>query len=402
MKTACIIAEYHPFHNAHARMVAQLHEMGFDAVIAVMSGNFVQRGTPALLPKQVRTAAALTGGVDLVVELPCRASAATAQRFATAGVAAAAALGADALAFGAEESDVNRLQAVAVALTDSRYPALLKTGLDAGLPFFTARANAAEVVLPGAASLLAQPNNILAVEYLSALQTLQTAGRDPLPRPMVLPRTGAAHDGTPEAGIASAAWLRARPMEQWADYVPAAALKIYRAAAAEGCMLDADRWQTAALTLLRSRNAADLAALPDAAEGLDALLAKAVRETVTLEDLYTRVKSKRYAHARIRRLALAGALGWTAGPQDAAKEVPYLRVLGATETGRRVLGEIAPRCPLPISSSLADLEKLGGAAAETARREAAAGDLYALCLQDPRPCGGEYRLKFIAADNSDL
>ncbi len=396
MKTACIIAEYHPFHSAHARMAAQLHAKGYQAVIAVMSGNFVQRGTPALLPKEVRAAAALACGVDLVVELPCRAAAATAQRFAAAGVAAAAALGADVLAFGAEDADTARLQALVEVLEGEGYPPLLKAGLEEGLPFFTARANAAEALCPGAADLLAKPNNILAVEYMTALHAMEKAGRTALPTPLPLPRTGADHDGDPAAGIASAGWLRQRPVEQWAPYVPAAAQKLYLAAHAEGSLLDADRWQTAALALLRSCSAAELAALPDAAEGLDALLGSAVRQATALEEVYALVKSKRYAHARIRRLTLAAALGWTAGPESAADEVPYLRVLGATEAGKKALGEIAHGCPLPISSSLAELEKLGGAAADAARREAAAGDLYALCLQAPRPCGEEYRLKFIA------
>ncbi len=416
MKTACIIAEYHPFHNAHARMAAQLHGMGYEAVIAVMSGNFVQRGTPALLPKQVRAAAALACGVDLAVELPCRAAAATAQRFAAAGVAAAAALGADVLAFGAEDADPARLAAVVDALEAPAYPALLKAGLDEGLPFFAARANAAEQLCPGAAALLAKPNNILAVEYMAALAAMQkqrAAAGDtaPLPRPLPLPRTGAAYDGEPDslqntadsaaqrpdAGIASAGWLRERPMEEWAPYVPAAALELYQKAAAEGRILDSGRWQTAALALLRSRTAADLAALPDAAEGLDALLGRAIRECTSLEELYARVKSKRYAHARIRRLVLAAALGWRAGPAEAAAELPYLRVLGATAAGRQVLSAAAKSGGLPVSSSLAALERLGGAAAEAARRESAAGDLYALALQAPEACGTEYRLKFIEA-----
>ena len=406
MRTACIIAEYHPFHNGHAHMAAQLHAMGYDAVAAVMSGNFVQRGTPALLPVQIRAEAALACGVDLAIQLPCRAAAATAQRFAAAGAAAAAAVGADVLAFGAETPDVQALRRVTAALRDERFSALLKEYLDTGLPFHTARAEAAEALCPGAAALLASPNNILGVEYIAALERLAAAGCR-VPEPLPLPRLGAAHDGVPALGIASASWLRAQPLEAWADYVPPKALALYRRAFADGLVLDAARWECAALSRLRARTREELAALPDAGEGLDALLHSAIREHCTLEDIYTAVKSKRYAHARIRRLVLAAVLNAadTPAPPDTDSPalaaacrragVPYLRVLGAGENGRSVLSAAAKTSPIPVSPSLAALERMGGCAAETARFEAAAGDLHALCLRRPQSCGQEYRLPFL-------
>ena len=407
MSTACIIAEYHPFHNGHAHMAAQLHAMGFDTVIAVMSGNFVQRGTPALLPVQVRAEAALACGVDLVFQLPCRTAAATAQRFAAAGVAAAAAVGADVLAFGAETPDVQVLRRVTAALRDDRFPTLLKQHLDTGVPFHTARAEAAEALCPGAAALLASPNNILGVEYIAALERLAAAGCR-VPEPLPLPRLGAAHDGVPENGIASASWLRAQPPEVWESYVPPKALALYRQAFADGQVLDAARWECAALSRLRTRTREELAALPDAGEGLDALLHSAIREQTTLEGIYAAVKSKRYAHARIRRLVLAAVLG-VGNPPPALPEpdetplaaacrragVPYLRVLGAAQTGRKALSTAAGASPIPVSPSLAALERTGSAAAEAAWFEAAAGDLHALCLRRPQPCGQEYRLPFL-------
>lgn len=416
MRIAFVIAEYHPFHNGHAHMAAQLHAMGYDAVAAVMSGNYVQRGTPALLPVHIRAEAALANGVDLVLQLPCRTAAATAQRFAAAGVAAAAAAGADVLAFGAETPDTAALRAVTAALRDPRISPLLKERLDAGLPFHTARANAAEQLCPGAAALLASPNNILAVEYISALEALAAAGCR-VPAPLPLPRLGAAHDGVPAQGIASASWLRACAPEEWEQYVPASAFTLYKKAFAEGLVLDPARWETAALALLRTRTRTELHALPDAGEGLDALLLTAIRENTALEDICAAVKSKRYAHARIRRLVLAAALNWQTGTTSAnardsvpggsgvpladaccAAGVPYLRVLGANAVGRAALSAVAENSPIPVSPSLAALERLGGAVAETARCEAAAGDLYALCLRSPQPCGAEYRLPFLTGE----
>lgn len=404
MSTAFIIAEYHPFHNGHAHMAAQLHAMGFDAVAAVMSGNFVQRGTPALLPQQVRAAAALRGGVDLVLQLPCRAAAASAGRFAAAGAAAAVCAGADVLAFGAEDPDAAALRAAAGVLRSEALPSLLKEKLDTGVPFHTARAAAAEQLMPGVAALLAKPNNILAVEYIAALDALKAAGLR-TPDPLPLPRLGAAHDGLPAGGIASASWLRAQNPKIWRSYVPESALPLYEKAFAEGQVLDPVRWELLAQTLLRSRSRSELAAAPDATEGLDALLHSAIRQHTQLEAIHTAVKSKRYTLSRIRRLVLAAALGWDAPPvqmpvHTAADlciraDLPYLRVLGATEAGKRVLSAVTAVSPIPVSPSLAALERLGGAAAEAARREAAAADLYALCLRQPQPCGQEYRLPFL-------
>ncbi len=431
MKTAFVIAEYHPFHNGHAHMAAQLHALGYEAVIACMSGNFVQRGEPALLPVQVRAAAALACGVDLVLQLPCRAAAASAGRFAAAGVAAAVAAGADALAFGAETPDTDALRAVTAALRQDRFPALLRERLDTGVPFHTARAAAADALCPGAAALLAGPNNILAVEYLAALEAMERSGHR-IPQPLPLPRLGAAHDGAPAEGIASASWLRGQPPQLWQAFVPAAAFRLYQQAVAAGNCLDPVRWEQTALALLRSRTRGDLAALPDATEGLDALLHRAIRENTRLEDIHAAVKSKRYTLSRVRRLVLAAALGWDAPerefallPQEATEEgaapggdmpereaaptrlatapaeafraadLPYLRVLGATEAGKQALSAIVRSSSIPVSPSLAALERLGGTAAEAARREAAATDLYALCLRQPVSCGEEYRLPFL-------
>ena len=409
MKTACIIAEYNPFHNGHARMARQLHDNGFDAVIAVMSGNAVQRGVPALLPKEVRARAALCCGIDLVIELPCRAAAAAAQPFAAAGVAAAAACGAHTLAFGAENAELPQLQAVCRALRCDDFSPLLKAGLQQGMPFYAARSAAAEVLCPGAGRLLAQPNNILAIEYLLALQGLPQEWFARRPQPLALPRCGAAHDGAPDGGIASAGWLRARPVTAWQPYVPQAAFALYRQAEADGLVLDAARWECAALALLRSRTREQLAALPDVSEGLDALLYTAARECVTLEEVYRRIKSKRYTHARIRRLVLAAVLGWQRLPQLPQPAsagafcrrcgLPYLRELGATAAGRQALGELTPGAPIPVSASLAALQRLGGDCAEAAAAEAALCDLTALCRRRPAPCGTDYRLPFLRKES---
>ncbi|MDO5603322.1 MAG: nucleotidyltransferase family protein, partial [Oscillospiraceae bacterium] len=110
MHTCAIIAEYNPFHNGHAWQIAEARHRGAKRIVAVMSGNFVQRGTPAVLPKEIRVAAALSCGADLVVELPLPYATASAEQFAAAGVHLAASLGVvDTLVFGAETPNVSKL-----------------------------------------------------------------------------------------------------------------------------------------------------------------------------------------------------------------------------------------------------------------------------------------------------
>ena len=185
-----IIAEYNPFHNGHALQLQMLRRRGAGTIAVCMSTGAVQRGSIPVFPEPVRVRAALDAGADLVVALPVPYANASAEQFAAAGVHLLAALGCDTLAFGAETPDTAALTAAARALLDPALPAGLRVGMEEGLPFAAARSRAAEALCPGAAALLEQPNNILAVEYCKAILK-SGASIDPLP----LPRLGTDHDG---------------------------------------------------------------------------------------------------------------------------------------------------------------------------------------------------------------
>ena len=171
MKTCGIIAEYNPFHNGHKALVDHCRETGATHVVAVMSGNFVQRGSVAIMDKRARAAAALRGGVDLVLELPVPFAVATAEVFARGGVEVLEALGCvDALCFGAECDSLEKLEAAAKAVTDPKVDELLRSELAGGVSYPTARGFAVRSVYGDeAADVLEGPNNILAVEYLKEL-----------------------------------------------------------------------------------------------------------------------------------------------------------------------------------------------------------------------------------------
>ncbi len=399
-KIAGIVAEYNPFHAGHAWMVEQLRRQGCAAVVCVMSGPFVQRGAGALLPTAARARAAVAGGVDLVFRLPVGWATASAEAFGAGGVGLLVALGCvDALAFGAETPDAHRLLAVADVLRDERLAPLIKERLKGGVSFAAARAAAAEALLPGAGELLASPNNILAVEYCKALRALQTAGKVEkgsavAQRLLPLPRAGAAHDGPPVDGFASAGHLRrlyaGGGMEALAPFVPQVCLPLYKQAEADGLVLDEGRFELALLSRLRGFTEEDFAPYPAAGEGLGTRLTAAAKRAVSLEELYALAKTKRFAHARVRRLALVAALGLAPRP---AATPPFLHLLAASPRGLGVLRRAKKTASLPLSASLAKLAGTSASAADVAAEEGRAEDFYALCLRKPQPGGQAFTQK---------
>ena len=377
METAGIVAEYNPFHRGHAWHIAETRRrLGGDApVVCVMSGHWVQRGECALADKWLRAALALDRGADLVVELPTPWAMASAESFARGAVSLLAATGVvDVLSFGSEMGELAPLEEAAAALDAPDYPERLRAALGRGLSFPAARQEAA-----GAACLSA-PNNNLGVEYLRSHRALGSTIR-----PLTVPRQGAGHDGPAAGGFASASelrrLLRAGRGEEAAPYLTAPW---------SGELADMQHIERAVLSRLRTMGEGDWAALPDGggAEGLPSRLAKAAREAVSLEDFYTRAKTRRYPHARLRRLALAAFLGLRAAERPAAP--PYVRVLGLGGRGRALLRRMKDTCPLPVIVKPAQARELDGPARTLFESEARYTDLYGLCFPAPRPCGAEW------------
>ena len=207
MQVTAIIAEWNPLHRGHLLPVQAARQQGGTHIVAVLSGNFVQRGEPALCPWQYRAAAALSSGVDLVLQLPLPYAVSTAQHFAGGAVASLAALGTvDSLIFGSECGELAALRSVAAALDSPELPAALAPHLQKGLPFAAARQAAVHSLLGEDAGLLSSPNNILGIEYLRALRRLGSNIQ-----PLTISRQGAPHDAAePDTDFPSASQLRQR------------------------------------------------------------------------------------------------------------------------------------------------------------------------------------------------
>lgn len=388
MKAVGIIAEYNPFHTGHAYQLARTREaLGPDtAVVAVMSGNWVQGAGPACADKWLRTRLALTGGADLVLELPTVWAVSSAETFAWGGVSLLQAAGVVTdLSFGSECGDTEALKAVAGCLDSPVYDAGLRRFLNEGMPFAACRqAVAAGLLGRAAGELLSGPNNNLGVEYLRALGRLGSSIR-----PMTVQRAGSAHNGPAEPGAAFASATHIRELlaaESWeaaAAWLPAGEEALLRKAVRpDRALLD-----RLFLSRLRMMTAEDWARLPDSApeEGLPERLARAGRQAVSLEEFYQLVKTKRYTHARVRRLALWAFLGLEAA--DRPERPPYLRVLGCSERGRELLREMKDRAALPVITKPAHARNLPEPGRRLFELESRCTDLYGLCLP-VIPAGG--------------
>ena len=401
MKFAGIIAEYDPFHNGHAWQLAQARALGAEHVAVAMSCGLTQRGALPLLPEPVRMQAALQNGASLVFALPAPCACAGAEAFARAGVRILAAAGCDALVFGAETPDAARLMEAARVLNSEAYRGALKAQLAAGArSFAAARQAAVEALCPGSglAELLDKPNNNLAVEYCKAILE-QDAPLTPVPLPRVGADHGQALAESTDAQFASASALRAlwaeRGAAALAPYVPENALELYKKAELDGMYTDFDTAGRCELALLRVGCAQPqpFAAVRGVSEGVEHRLEKAVRSCTSLPQLLDELTTVRYPRARMRRLAMDAALGYTA--ESAPALPPYLHLLGA----RREALPLLKHAALPVSHSLAKLEKENAACARMAAAQAAADSFGTLCRKTAAPMGEVYRQKIIFLTN---
>ncbi|MBO5317410.1 MAG: nucleotidyltransferase family protein [Oscillospiraceae bacterium] len=325
MKITGIICEYNPFHLGHRKQLA-LAKTESDAIVCLMSGNYVQRGAPAVFDKISRAETAVRCGADLVLELPTTVSLRSAEGFAAGGVEILSPFCTH-LSFGAENAQVGSLMGTAEALLREDFPQALHLQLDKGLSFPAARQAALESMGVDA-SLLQQPNNILAVEYCKAILS-QKAKLTPLP----ILRQGSYHDTTPDKENPSATSVR-KLIEQakpWQNYVPAEATVCFHGNRVHALK----NAETAILGRLRSMTEEEFSQLPYGSEGLWRKLMHAVRQKATLEEILTAVKSKRYTRSRLDRMVLCAFLGIRRDMLHSP--APYVRVLGFNDTGRKVL-----------------------------------------------------------------
>ena len=327
MKITGIICEYNPLHLGHKKQIDYLRRtIGEDCgIVCLMSGNFVQRGSPAIVDKMRRAEAAIRSGADLVLELPVTYALSSAEGFAAGGVRILSGF-CDHLCFGAETADADALRSLASALLREAFSRVLKEKLADGVSFPVAR-EAALTAMGHDAALLKTPNNILAVEYCKAILAQGSSMK-----PMPILRQGSYHDQLPDTENPSATAVRTlMSSTNWKRFVPPEAVNCFDGAPLHTLAAG----ERAILARLRTMTDAEFEALPYGSEGLWRKFMHASRQMATVEDILSATKSKRYTRTRLDRMLLCAFLGITEA--DLSREAPYVRALAFNDRGREIL-----------------------------------------------------------------
>ena len=380
MDAVGVVCEFDPLHRGHERLLRRAGESG-RVLVCAMSGNFTQRGGAACVEKFARAEMAVRCGADLVVELPTPWAMATAEKFADGGVSLLAQCGVKTLYFGSECGDTDALWATAEALLRADVHRAIRLEMDGGLPYAAARQAVLERET-GLGALLAQPNNTLAVEYLKAIRRRGLAADAATVR-----REDGGHHGSASASHIRALLAAGQEAKAFALMPPQAADILGREMKKGLALADPARLERAMLARLRLMNEHDFASYDSGGEGLYRRVYRAVQEGGSLGDILTRATTKRYPTARVRRMLWAVFLGLEAPGED----IPYVRILAATEAGRRLLRQMQD-AGVPVLTKAADVGRLGPSAEALFTREARRTDVYALaCPGSPLPCGSDWR-----------
>ena len=347
-KVLGIVAEYNPFHNGHKYHLEQSKKIsGCDYTIAVIGGNFTQRGDVSLVDKWKKAEMALLSGIDLVLELPVVYTTSSAENFADGAVKLLDSLKiVDTMSFGAETDDLDLLDTIAdvLAKEPKEFVSLLQKELKNGESFPKARENALLQYLKGSSqysSILKTPNNILAIEYLKALKK-----RKSHIEPMIIKREKTYEDAIKiKKGYASSSEIRELISEKGnvRNLIPKTTFDLLKGTIRDGeLVLGLDTYEQEILYNLRKMSLEEIAALPDVSEGLENKIKKSANEYSSLEAVIEDVKTKRYTETRIKRILLHSLLDITQKDIDLSKKtLPYARVLAFNAQGKKMISAIS-------------------------------------------------------------
>ena len=372
MKIAGIIAEYNPFHKGHEYQIQHLREQGFEGIVAVMSGNFVQRADAALTDKYRRARGAVRSGVDLVLELPLPYAVASAEDFGEGGIRILSATGVvDAVCCGCEsgnESNLKQYQSLCLAEQSGKIKEKMKEGLS-----YPAACRTAVTEVGGFWS--DTPNDVLALAYRKAIDKI-----DPSLQLIAIQRKGSYHGDEKNAeGFESAESIRnrIRREEDICDALPQGSWEEIK----DAPYADLKRLERGILAYYRTHTPEELKGYYAMREGLPQRICAAA-DAPTLEELCNRAKTKRFPHSAVRRAALCGYLKIPAQ----LPEISYLRVLAFNEKGQEILKKMKRSATLPLCSSLSPQQNND----PIARIQLRGDEVFAVTLPEPDPFLRDY------------
>ena len=353
-KVLGIVCEYNPFHNGHLYHLEELKKItGSNYSIAIMSGNFTQRGSTAIIDKWSRTETALKAGIDLVIELPTLYAISSAENFADGAIHILDSLKiVDYVGFGAETSDIDVLDNIADVLYNEprAYKTLLSHELNKGISFPKARENALLIYLNNIrkyVNVVSAPNNILGIEYIKALKKYKS-----IIKPISIARFEAGHnDLSYHSNIASGTTIRNIIKNGNFDIlrrlVPESSYSILMDNIKQTHIVpDLSVFERQIFYNLRKMSIEEIRNLPDVTEGLEFSIKKAANSCNSIYEFLNIIKSKRYTSTRLQRILLYSLLGITKKDMELSKKVtPYIRVLGLNNKGKFMISEIAKANP---------------------------------------------------------
>lgn len=368
MKVSGVIVEYNPLHNGHLYHINKTKEItNSDIIIAVMSGNFNQRGIPSIIDKWTKTKTALLNGIDIVLELPAVYSLSSAEFFSFGAVSLLNSLGiVDAICFGSEAGDVDLLKQVSTLLVEEppSFKKHLKEELDKGLLFPKARSLALQHCLLKDSALskedltyfLNSSNNILGIEYLKSLEKLKSNIK-----PYTIKREGGSYNSTSLNEIySSATSIRAalksnKSASDLENHLPKSVLKELTSLSNKGYIFPFEDMMYPFIkykALVSSKN--NFKELPDVSEGLHNKILTAINSSFSYKEAIDNIKTKRYAHTRISRILCQYYLNFYEYDIDTLRrqQCPYAKLLGFSESGAKLLKGIKANSGIPLYSKL--------------------------------------------------
>ena len=363
MKVAAIISEYNPFHNGHLYQVNKIRDiLGEDtAIVAVMSGNFTQRGEIAVADKTVRAEAAVRSGVNLVLEIPFPFCMSSAEIYAKSGVKIADSIGVvDYLVFGSECGDIHTLKEIASNMLSREFSEEIGRiqkeceGREIGYP----KAADKRLFPQHAPEAIFAPNNILAIEYIKALKEIESSIE-----PLTIKREAVGYKSSfiPESNIQSASAIRELARENVLSalgYVPTSAKEAFLEAEKSGKFpTSEERLDAAVISILRLNSPDRIRDIHDTAGGLYNRLYELSHRTAKISQLVNKAETKKFTKSRIRRAIYYSCFGVTSSEVKALPS--YTQVLALDGIGRKLLREIGKMTRLPVITKPSDYSGLG-------------------------------------------
>lgn len=362
MSTTGIIVEYNPLHNGHVYHLNKAKQLtNCDSIIAVMSGNFVQRGEPAIINKWARTKAALLSGADLVIELPVIYSTSSAEGFAFGAVSILNSLGIiDNICFGSEIGDIEKLYYISKILYEEpeEYKYILKNYIKSGLSFPLSRQkslykyiidkNDVNVNIKDIENIIKNPNNILSIEYIKSLIKLNSKIK-----PYTIKRIVNNYNDEKLTGIISSATSIRKNFynEEIKNALPEYCYEIIKEEISNGrAPVILNDFSNILFYKLRYEDIKFISSIVDVSEGLEYKIKRASEDSISINELIENIKSKRYTSTRIKRILIYSLLGITKEIYQSKIKSPaeYIRILGFNNKGKEIIKEIRKKCPLPI------------------------------------------------------